>query len=272
MRFLITGATGKVGNAVARRLADRGDEVVALVRNPAKARELLPPGVELARGDVTDPRLGPRGGRGRRGGLQLHGAVRAMVRRPGHLRAGERRGRAQRGRGRPRSRRQARWSTPPPSTSSTPRRAAPCRRTPSPTTRRAPPTSARSSAPRSWCSIEAKQRDRAGDRQPVERLWPRPVAGNGARPGDPRRDSPPPACRSAGGNDPRPRGRRRRRTPGGVRPRHAGRALPARRRLRADARDALGGGRRGRPRLGSADPPGAAREGRWRPRAKPSRG
>ena len=55
MRFLVTGATGKIGNAVAKRLADRGDEVVALVRNVAKARELLPAGVELARGDVTDP-------------------------------------------------------------------------------------------------------------------------------------------------------------------------------------------------------------------------
>ncbi len=55
MRFLITGATGKVGNAVARRLAGREDEVVALVRDPAKARELLPPGVGLVRGDVTDP-------------------------------------------------------------------------------------------------------------------------------------------------------------------------------------------------------------------------
>ena len=55
MRFLITGATGKVGNAVARRLTERGDEVVALVRNPAKARELLPAGVGLAQGDVTDP-------------------------------------------------------------------------------------------------------------------------------------------------------------------------------------------------------------------------
>src|SRR6266540_2526436 len=55
MKFLITGATGKIGNAVARRLVDREDEVVALVRNPAKARELLPPGVQLARGDVTDP-------------------------------------------------------------------------------------------------------------------------------------------------------------------------------------------------------------------------
>jgi nucleoside-diphosphate-sugar epimerase len=55
MRFLVTGATGKVGHAVARRLADRGDEVVALVRSVAKAREVLPPGVELAGGDVTDP-------------------------------------------------------------------------------------------------------------------------------------------------------------------------------------------------------------------------
>lgn len=55
MRFLVTGATGKIGNAVARQLVERGDEVVALVRDPAKARELLPSGVELARGDVADP-------------------------------------------------------------------------------------------------------------------------------------------------------------------------------------------------------------------------
>ncbi len=55
MRLLVTGATGKVGNAVARKLAERGDDVVALVRNAAKARELLPTGVELATGDVTDP-------------------------------------------------------------------------------------------------------------------------------------------------------------------------------------------------------------------------
>src|SRR3954453_687965 len=55
MRALVTGATGKIGNAVARRLSERGDEVVALVRDPAKARGLLPDGVLLARGDVTEP-------------------------------------------------------------------------------------------------------------------------------------------------------------------------------------------------------------------------
>lgn len=55
MRFLVTGATGKVGNAVARRLIERGDEVVALVRDPVRAREELDRGIELARGDVTDP-------------------------------------------------------------------------------------------------------------------------------------------------------------------------------------------------------------------------
>jgi dihydroflavonol-4-reductase len=54
MRTLVTGATGKVGNAVARRLAERGDEVVALVRDEARARMLLPASIELAPGDVTD--------------------------------------------------------------------------------------------------------------------------------------------------------------------------------------------------------------------------
>ena len=44
MRYLVTGATGKVGNAVARALAQRDDEVVALVRDPDRARESCPPG------------------------------------------------------------------------------------------------------------------------------------------------------------------------------------------------------------------------------------
>ncbi len=55
MRFMVTGATGKVGNAVARRLVERGDEVVALVRDPAAAGKALPAEVKLVQGDVTEP-------------------------------------------------------------------------------------------------------------------------------------------------------------------------------------------------------------------------
>jgi dihydroflavonol-4-reductase len=55
MRILVTGATGKLGNAVAVRLLERGEQVVALVRDEARARELLPAEVVLAPGDVTDP-------------------------------------------------------------------------------------------------------------------------------------------------------------------------------------------------------------------------
>ena len=54
VRVLVTGATGKIGNAVARALHARGDEVRALVRDPRRARAVLPEGIELVRGDVTD--------------------------------------------------------------------------------------------------------------------------------------------------------------------------------------------------------------------------
>lgn len=54
MKVLLTGATGKIGGAVAARLRERGDEVVALVRDPERVRSALPAGVESARGDVTD--------------------------------------------------------------------------------------------------------------------------------------------------------------------------------------------------------------------------
>jgi dihydroflavonol-4-reductase len=59
MKVLVTGATGKVGHAVARALVARGDEVLALVRNPDRA-SILPDGAEPIRGDVTEPEsLGP---------------------------------------------------------------------------------------------------------------------------------------------------------------------------------------------------------------------
>jgi dihydroflavonol-4-reductase len=50
---LITGATGQVGNAIARRLAADGIQVRALVRSPSRA-QVLPTAVEPVYGDVTD--------------------------------------------------------------------------------------------------------------------------------------------------------------------------------------------------------------------------
>ena len=51
----MTGATGKVGHAVARGLVERGDDVRVLVRDPARAAAVLPAGVEPMVCDVTDP-------------------------------------------------------------------------------------------------------------------------------------------------------------------------------------------------------------------------
>jgi uncharacterized protein (TIGR01777 family) len=47
MRVAVTGATGTLGRSVVRALGDRGDEVVALSRDPDGARSHLPPGVEV---------------------------------------------------------------------------------------------------------------------------------------------------------------------------------------------------------------------------------
>jgi dihydroflavonol-4-reductase len=54
MLALVTGATGKVGNAIASDLLERGDQVRALVRDPKRAASVLPAGIEPIRGDVTD--------------------------------------------------------------------------------------------------------------------------------------------------------------------------------------------------------------------------
>lgn len=54
MRTLVTGATGKVGNATARALIAEGHEVRALVVDPDMERADLPGGVDVVRGDVTD--------------------------------------------------------------------------------------------------------------------------------------------------------------------------------------------------------------------------
>ncbi|MER5935264.1 NAD(P)H-binding protein [Streptomyces sp. NPDC002054] len=56
--YLVTGATGSVGRQVVRELQERGHAVRALTRNPSAAD--FPAGVEVVRGDLTDPKgLGP---------------------------------------------------------------------------------------------------------------------------------------------------------------------------------------------------------------------
>ena len=54
MKILVTGATGKVGSRLAKRLAQRGDQVRALVRDPKRAEGLLEARIELAVGDLLD--------------------------------------------------------------------------------------------------------------------------------------------------------------------------------------------------------------------------
>jgi uncharacterized protein YbjT (DUF2867 family) len=54
--IVVTGATGQAGSEVVRALAARGDRVRAFVRDPGVARRKLGEGVELAVGDLADPR------------------------------------------------------------------------------------------------------------------------------------------------------------------------------------------------------------------------
>jgi uncharacterized protein YbjT (DUF2867 family) len=55
VNVLVTGATGNVGSAVVRELAERGVPFRALVRDPDAARSVLGDGVPLAVGDFGDP-------------------------------------------------------------------------------------------------------------------------------------------------------------------------------------------------------------------------
>lgn len=55
IRALVVGATGKVGHATVRALLAAGLEVRVLVRDRERASEVLPAGVEIVTGDVTQP-------------------------------------------------------------------------------------------------------------------------------------------------------------------------------------------------------------------------
>lgn len=54
MQIALTGATGGLGATLALAARARGDDVTALVRDPARAAELERAGVKLVRGDLDD--------------------------------------------------------------------------------------------------------------------------------------------------------------------------------------------------------------------------
>ncbi|MDF3068782.1 MAG: epimerase [Polyangiaceae bacterium] len=55
MKILITGATGKVGSRLTKRLAEAGHHVRALVRDPARASNVRAHHTELVQGDLLEP-------------------------------------------------------------------------------------------------------------------------------------------------------------------------------------------------------------------------
>jgi dihydroflavonol-4-reductase len=54
VKVFVTGGTGFIGGTVVRRLRERGDDVVCLVRSPEKAAKLTALGAELVSGDLGD--------------------------------------------------------------------------------------------------------------------------------------------------------------------------------------------------------------------------
>lgn len=76
MRVFVTGGAGFIGSAVCRNLRSRGDDVVAVVRDPARAEHLRAIGCELRPGDLTFPEALIGGMRDCDGVIHLAGSYR----------------------------------------------------------------------------------------------------------------------------------------------------------------------------------------------------
>ncbi|GHA03982.1 epimerase [Arenicella chitinivorans] len=79
-RVLVTGATGFTGGALAKKLIERGDKVVALVRKSANVKPLEALGAELVYGDITDADAVQRAAQG----TQIIYHIAAVYRTAGH--------------------------------------------------------------------------------------------------------------------------------------------------------------------------------------------
>ncbi|RBP49626.1 NAD-dependent epimerase/dehydratase family protein [Arenicella xantha] len=79
-RVLVTGATGFTGGALAKKLVERGDHVVALVRKGANIAPLEQLGVELVFGDITDADAVSKAAQG----VQIIYHIAAVFRTAGH--------------------------------------------------------------------------------------------------------------------------------------------------------------------------------------------
>lgn len=54
MKYFLTGATGFLGGALAKQLRQQQHDVIAIVRSPEKAKDLIALGVTIVKGDITD--------------------------------------------------------------------------------------------------------------------------------------------------------------------------------------------------------------------------